>query len=112
MGAADSTETFTTYSKAISAGNEGKTYRFRVAAQNVLGIGPYSDEIQLVATDAPGEPYIQTDEDSRTLTSIQLDFTKPDSDGGSTISGYQLWRYQGYSGSPFTLIYNGTNRPE
>jgi hypothetical protein len=56
MGAADSTETFTTYSKAISAGNEGKTYRFRVAAQNVLGIGPYSDEIQLVATDAPGEP--------------------------------------------------------
>ena len=39
-------------------GNEGKTYRFRIAAINELGTGNYSDEIRLVATDPPGTPTI------------------------------------------------------
>ena len=34
------------YTKPIvQPGNEGKTYRFRVAVENSLGVGPYSDEI-------------------------------------------------------------------
>lgn len=42
------------YTKVIlQPGNAGKTYRFRVAAQNMLGTGPFSNEIQLVATDPP-----------------------------------------------------------
>jgi hypothetical protein len=65
-----------------------------------------------MATNAPSEPFIATIEASRKLTSIDLQFTKPISNGGSLISGYQLWRDEGIKGSPFELIYNGTDRPE
>lgn len=103
----------TTFDKVISQpGNEGKTYRFRVAAQNVLGTGPYSDELQLMATDAPQAPSISYREETRTLTSVTIDLSKPVLDGGSPISGYQLYRDQGISGSPFQMIYDGTDRPE
>lgn len=35
-----------TYSKTITQpGNEGKIYRFKVAAENLLGVGPYSNII-------------------------------------------------------------------
>lgn len=92
----------TQYSKTITQpGNEGKIYRFRVAAQNVLGIGPYSDEIQLMATDAPLVPVLLDKFSSRTLTSIDLEFQAPADDGGSPITGYQLFRDQGITGSPF-----------
>ena len=38
--------TQTQFVKAITQpGNEGKVYRFRVAAQNELTTGPYSDEL-------------------------------------------------------------------
>ena len=38
--------TQTQFIKAITQpGNEGKVYRFRVAAQNELTTGPYSDEL-------------------------------------------------------------------
>lgn len=33
------------YTKAIAAAGEGKIFRFRVAVENALGIGEYSDEI-------------------------------------------------------------------
>jgi hypothetical protein len=65
-----------------------------------------------MATDAPSEPFLALIEESRKLTSIELQFTKPISNGGSPITGYQLWRDEGIKGSPFELIYNGTDRPE
>lgn len=33
------------YTKTIAAEGEGKIFRFRVAVENMLGIGVYSDEI-------------------------------------------------------------------
>jgi hypothetical protein len=63
----------TIFSKIImQPGNEGKVYRFRVAAENVLGVGTYSNEIQLMATDVPAAPTLSADQDSRTLNTIQL----------------------------------------
>jgi hypothetical protein len=79
----------TVYSKAITQpGNEGKIFRFRVAAQNELGTGPWSKELQLMATDAPGAPSLSLNELARTLTSVMLEFTAPLDNGGSTITGY------------------------
>jgi hypothetical protein len=65
-----------------------------------------------MATDAPSSPYITFVEETRTLESVELLFTKPDTDGGSRITSYQLYRDEGILGSPFEMIYDGTDRPE
>lgn len=90
----------------------GIYYRFKVASANPLGIGEYSSEIQLMAADAPLAPTLDTNEDLRTLTSIGLTFTPNVDDGGSSIIGYELWRDEGIAGSPYSMLYNGTGKPE
>ena len=101
-----------TFTYAVTAGNEGKTYRFRIAAINELGQGNFSDEIRLVATDPPGAPTLTLRESTRTLTSMELAFGPPGSAGGAPLTGYHLYRDEGFSGSPFTLLWNGTGHPE
>lgn len=65
-----------------------------------------------MAVDAPAAPVLTLDADARTIDSVTLLFT-PDSDtGGSLITGYELWRDEGLGGSPFALVYNGTNIPQ
>ena len=93
-------------------GNEGNIYRFKVVAENGLGEGLYSEEVQLMAVDEPDEPTITAVDSSRTQTSIRLNFAPGALDGGSDIIGYKLYRDYGVSGSPFTLLYDGANRPE
>jgi hypothetical protein len=92
-------------------GNEGNVYRFRVAVANSLGTGPYSDEIRLMATDPPALPTLTTDDSQRTIDSVFLHFAANADDGGSPIIGYLLQRDEGLAGSPFSLIYDGTNKP-
>ena len=65
-----------------------------------------------MAADAPDSPTLSIISTSRTLTSIKLLFTPGASDGGSDLIGYILYRDEGVSGSPFSLIYNGTSYPE
>jgi len=83
-----------------------------VAAANVLGQGPWSDELQLMATNPPSAPTLTYDQSSRTLNSITLHFAPGSDNGGSAISGYQLWRNEGILGSPSEIIYYGKGRPE
>lgn len=45
-----------THSKSVGSDDAGKVFRMRVAAENALGIGEYSDVIELYAMDAPGVP--------------------------------------------------------
>jgi len=102
-----------TYTLPITQpGNEGKNFRFKVAAENLLGTGPYSIGTVLMAVNPPDAPTIVADEASRTVSSINLKFVPGASNGGSLITGYLLYRDQGVAGSPFTLIYNGTTYPE
>jgi hypothetical protein len=43
-----------TYTMTVTEpGNEGNIYRFKVAASNALGTGVYSNEVQLMAVNAP-----------------------------------------------------------
>jgi titin len=92
----------------------GLTYRFRLAAVNQLGTGVFSDEIQLVATDAPGTPTITLGlgETARALDGFRLNFGRPTSSGGSPHIGFLLYRDEGISGSPFTLAFNGSSMPQ
>lgn len=64
-----------------------------------------------MAANAPAIPTLTTDDALRTIDSLTLQFIPNLNDGGSSIKGYKLWRDEGLSGSPFNLIYDGTNRP-
>jgi hypothetical protein len=46
------------------------------------------------------------------MTSILLWFSPNSDNGGSALIGYLLYADQGVAGSPSTLLYNGTGRPE
>ena len=89
---------------------EGMIFRFRVAVENMLGISEYSDEIQLMAVDPPAAPTLTHDPAMRGIDSVALHFTPAADTGGSLITGYKLWRDEGMTGSPFSLIYDGTKR--
>jgi hypothetical protein len=99
------------FSFAVPGGKVGETFRFRVAAQNELGTGVYSREIRLVATDRPGTPTLTHIESLRTLTGVTLRF-RAGTSGGASIIGFHLYKDEGIAGSPFSLIYNGTSKPE
>ena len=86
-----STGLVTTYTlNVVQPGNEGLAFKFKVAAENLLGIGEYSDDITLIAVDAPNTPALSYT--SRTLTSIILKFTPDTENGGSVITGYLLYK--------------------
>lgn len=44
-----------------------------------------------MATNAPSTPVLTYDDISRTLTSVVLKFAPGADNGGSIITGYQLW---------------------
>lgn len=100
------------YELTIASADKGKDFRFKVAAENSLGMGEYSDPIILTAADEPAAPALSLVTGHRTQTSVRLLFT-PDADTGeSPIIGYLLYRDEGVDGSPYTLYYNGTGKPE
>ena len=65
-----------------------------------------------MAVDAPKTPVLTLDEEARTIDSVSLLFTPDADNGGSLITGYKLWRDEGLSGSPYSQIYDGTNRAQ
>ncbi|ESO03551.1 hypothetical protein HELRODRAFT_191869 [Helobdella robusta] len=72
---------------------KGKEYEFRVRAKNLAGLGDPSSPSQTVTprskaskASPPGLPSV----DKVTKNSVDLSWTKPRSDGGSPIRGYQV----------------------
>jgi hypothetical protein len=43
---------------------------------------------------------------------MELAFGPPADSGGAPHLGYVLYGDEGFSGSPFTLLWNGTGQPE
>ena len=80
---------------------EGSAYKFRVSAENLLGVGePLHTTAPIVAKlpydppSAPTQPHV-IDSDA---SFIQLKWAKPSSDGGNAIQGYLVEAKQ--AGSP------------
>merc|ERR1711990_20727 len=77
----------------VSGLQMGRTYEFRVAAENAAGLSEYSDGSPyftmvnpIYPPSAPSSVSITTS----TNTSITLGWTEPNYDGGSEILGYQV----------------------
>ena len=66
----------------------GTTYRYRVAAVNRQGQGPWSNEASATTTDVPGTP-TGLRATARGTSSIELDWNAPSS-GASAITGYRI----------------------
>lgn len=102
----------TEYTFTVPTADKGKDFRFKVAAENSLGVGEYTDPVILTAADPPAAPDLTLVSDSRTETGMRLWFTPDADDGDSDIIGYLLYRDQGKPGSTKSLIYDGTGKPE
>jgi titin len=90
----------------------GEEYDLQVRATNAVGTGPVSVAVDATPATTPGAPTIVGDTISGEDGVLEVDFTAPDEDGGSPITGYQYstdggasWRGRatGTTGSPLVI---------
>jgi hypothetical protein len=74
----------------VSGLTTGLSYRFTVQAVNLNGYSLASIAVSLPACSAPSQPADPTRVSSG-LTSMTVSWLPPDSDGGCTVTGYELW---------------------
>jgi hypothetical protein len=90
----------------------GVTYDYIVSASNDIGWGPNSSSASLIPQGAPSTPIGLNATPSNDR--VSLNWTTPADDGGSLITGYQVYRSISETGtysliaSPTGLIYNDT----
>jgi fibronectin type 3 domain-containing protein len=80
----------------------GRLYYFKVAAYNVVGEGPKSNEVSAASDVVPGAPVNLIAKEG--VRSISLTWTAPEANGGSPILGYRVLR--GTSPGEETLLAN------
>ena len=78
----------------------GRMYKFRYRARNCVGWGPLSEELQALAADPPLAPPSPT-RASTSATSITLLLYPTRDNGGSAVTGYELYRNDGDGGTDF-----------
>ena len=86
----------------------GQTYWYQVAARNSAGLGARSNEVSATPPAPPPDPpSAPTLSASAGNGSVQLGWTVPTDDGGSPVTGYQIYR-GGSSGTaiPLTSVGN------
>jgi hypothetical protein len=76
-------------------------YRFKYRCQNENGFSDYSDITYIQAAQAPSTP-LPPKLIGATAQAIELQFFKPIDDGGSEITGYQLFINDGTETEPTT----------
>ena len=82
----------------IGSVTAGDPYKIRIVARNRLGPSPASSETTIYAAAVPSEPNAPTRvANSFAQTTIDIEWT-PSSNGGSTITGYEVWWNGGGSG--------------
>ena len=83
------------------------TYIIQVAAENVLGVGEYSDSFDFYAA-SPPETLTNFIVNTQSTSQILLSWSKPTLIGGWSISGYQMYMQDFYYPS-LKLIFDGSN---
>jgi predicted phage tail protein len=78
----------------------GQIYYFQVSAANAVGEGPRAAEVSSTPATAPSEP--QTLTATAGASQVLLTWAAPASDGGSVITGYNV--YQGTTSIGKTLL--------
>jgi len=102
----------TAFTKTVTAPLIGQRFRFKIAAENAIGVSAYTSELVVLAADKPPAPTLQIIDSSRTKTTCTVKWTQPVTNGGSQIIGYILRRDDGIAGSAYTTVYNGVNIPQ
>lgn len=69
----------------------GKTYNFKVLAQNFIGDSSLSSAVTAIAASVPDAPTLNLASTTATQSSITLVWNAPADDGGSDITDYQVW---------------------
>lgn len=85
----------------------GGTYGFKIQAVNAIGNSIDSDTIYITCADLPDAPSAPTRDDA-TENSITVAWNAPAFDGGSIVTGYQLYMND-YETDEWTLVYDGAN---
>lgn len=75
--------------------NNGTTYYFTVKAFNLAGAGPVSSEVSATPEPVPSAPGTLSASPGAANGSVKLSWSAPSSDGGSAITGFDV--YQGTS---------------
>jgi len=93
-----STLTPSTLQKIVTGVSSGTPYKFKVLAKTSVGVSPFSALVTIYAAQKPSGPNAPTRvANTFALTTIDIEWT-PNSDGGSTITGYEVWWNGGGSG--------------
>nr|XP_046189939.1 titin-like [Oncorhynchus gorbuscha] len=72
----------------VNGVEESLQYEFRVAAENIAGVGPYSKATEPIAARDPCDPPANLTVTDITRSSISLTWSKPENDGGAKVTGY------------------------
>ncbi len=82
-------------------------YYFRIAGENAMGIGFFSNPSSLsTLPQQPGSPSPSASEMKSGFTNISVKWNAPAWTGSSPITGYELYVSTGLS-NPFNLVYQG-----
>jgi len=86
------------FEETISTVSSGDPYKIKVRGFNLVGAGPFSDEVTVYAAREPDAPNAPTRvADTYAKDTIDIEWT-PNGNGGSGISGYQIWWNGGGTG--------------
>jgi fibronectin type 3 domain-containing protein len=97
------TSGITTTSYTNASLTNGTTYYYKVTAVNAAGEGPASNEVSAIPRTIPSAPQVLTATPGNGL--ISLSWSAPASDGGSPITGYNV--YRGTVSGAETLLASG-----